>query len=139
MCALTRFEAGARKVSRTRIDSFGGRACRAIRERLLKHGVASLPKGWQRAWIVQRILATPPWADMAEIREVYREAAAKTRLTGEQHVVDHIVPLNHPRVCGLHVAWNLEAVPYARNARKSNYWCPEQSDLFEHPNQPSLL
>jgi hypothetical protein len=112
--------------------SFGARACRALRVRLLEHGRDSLPHSFATSnWIVQRILATPPWADMGAIRDVYREAERLTQLTGTPHQVDHIVPLNHPRVCGLHVDWNLRAIKAAPNMGKGNYWCPEQLGLWD--------
>ncbi len=77
-----------------------------------------------------RILATPPWADFNAIREVYREADRLTAATGHKHQVDHIVPLNHPRVCGLHVDWNLRCLRATVNMSKGNYWCPEQLELW---------
>lgn len=51
--------------------SFGSRPCRAARKRILAGQAHTLPRSWQRKWIIQRILATPPWADFVAIRKVY--------------------------------------------------------------------
>jgi hypothetical protein len=58
--------------------------------------------------------ATPPWVDRQEIKYIYTLAAERSL------VVDHIVPLNHKLVCGLHVPENLRCIPVALNASKSN-------------------
>lgn len=119
--------------AKKRCGSFGARACRAMRAKILEHGWDALPKSWRRKWMVQRIIATPPWADMKEIRKVYEAAAEKGWTVG------HIVPLNHPRVCGLHVHWNLQPEPAAVNFSKGNAWCEWHGDLFSDPEQLRLF
>jgi hypothetical protein len=76
---------------------------------------------------------------MKEIKKVYLKAEELTKAFDRPYVVDHIIPLNHPRVCGLHVPWNLRAVPEKLNAGKSNYFCPEQSELFDEPQMELFL
>lgn len=39
---------------------------------------------------------------------------------GPEYVLDHIVPLNHPQVCGLHVPWNMRVVTREENTLKGN-------------------
>jgi len=68
-------------------------------------------------------LATPPWLSRkqkTEIRYLYEIAITMTKTTGEQYVVDHIVPLRSDVVCGLHVPWNLRVITQEENLAKSN-------------------
>lgn len=67
--------------------------------------------------------ATPPWLSRqqkSQIREMYKMAITMTKTTGEQYVVDHIVPLRSDAVCGLHVPWNLRVITQEENLKKSN-------------------
>jgi hypothetical protein len=60
------------------------------------------------------------WADEAKIAEIYSEARRQTEATGVKHVVDHIIPIKHPLVCGLHVETNLRVITQYENGRKKN-------------------
>lgn len=62
----------------------------------------------------------PPWTDLQALQAVYAEAARLTEATGIPHEVDHVVPLRHPQVCGLHVPWNLEVKTMEANRSKHN-------------------
>lgn len=67
--------------------------------------------------------ATPPWITKEQklaMRQLYLEAQKLTKLTGERYVVDHMVPLINPDVCGLHVPWNLRVITQEENLKKSN-------------------
>lgn len=64
--------------------------------------------------------ATPPWANRDEIAKIYQLAAMLSRITGQPHHVEHVVPLIHPAVSGLHCASNLRIVPAIENLKKGN-------------------
>lgn len=93
-------------------------------ERKIKLPVRPLHKAGQihRA---QTVRATPGWADRKAIREICLEAKRITASSGQQYVVDHIVPKISPWVCGLHVAANLQIITASENSRKSNAWWPD--------------
>jgi hypothetical protein len=68
--------------------------------------------------------ATPPWftkVHQKEIRALYQEARRRKAETGVEYEIDHIIPLVHARVCGLHVPWNLQILTSTENKRKNNY------------------
>jgi hypothetical protein len=70
-------------------------------------------------------LATPTWADISKIQEIYQLAERKRIESGEMWHVDHIVPLKSKTVCGLHVACNLQLLRAAENVAKSNRHWPD--------------
>lgn len=78
--------------------------------------------GYKRAETVFRKLrktgAAPKWMTVEDTQAFY-EAAAKFGL-----VVDHITPLKHRLVCGLHVPWNMQLLTPAENSRKHNKFTP---------------
>lgn len=58
--------------------------------------------------------ATPAWADLSAIKDIYIRAAA----CGMQ--VDHVIPLHGKNVCGLHVHNNLQILSKFENCSKGN-------------------
>ena len=69
-------------------------------------------------------LATPSWADLDRIKAIYLEAARLTVDTGIPHHVDHIIPIKHHLVCGLHVPDNLQILKAYDNQTKNNKFTP---------------
>ncbi len=57
--------------------------------------------------------ATPNWANLITIKEIYRTCP-------EGYHVDHIIPLQHTLVCGLHCEFNLQHLPARENLSKGN-------------------
>lgn len=82
-------------------------------------------------YIARVLLSAPPWVDLDALRALAAEAQRMTALTGRLHVLDHEIPLSHPRVCGLTVPWNIRVRHWRANASKGNRWTPpEQLELF---------
>lgn len=79
----------------------------------------------RRRYIAQKKLATPKWAvGRTGIGTLY-STARNMRKQGKCAVVDHIVPLNNPIVCGLHCIDNLRIISDMENSKKSNFWWPD--------------
>jgi hypothetical protein len=60
-----------------------------------------------------KLKATPKFADLNKIKEIYKKCP-------KGYHVDHIVPLINKNVCGLHVEWNLQYLTPSANISKSN-------------------
>lgn len=74
----------------------------------------------RRAAILMR---TPTWhCDFNEfaLQEIYALAALRTKVTGFNWHVDHIIPLQGKKVSGLHLWTNLQVIPAKQNIAKSN-------------------
>lgn len=67
-----------------------------------------------------KLNATPNWAEIDKIKLVYKKAKWLERITGLKYHVDHIIPLNNPNVCGLHVWANLQILEVNINCSKGN-------------------
>lgn len=72
-----------------------------------------------RRSVLRRI---PVWGDKAMIHVVYQKAR-QYRME-----VDHIVPLKHPLVCGMHVWHNLQLLEKSVNRKKRNREWPDMPD-----------
>jgi hypothetical protein len=78
-------------------------------------------RGWR--WYYERNLkATPKWANQWKIDFIY----AVARIRGKS--VDHIVPIAHPLVCGLHCEANMEILSVEENYMKGNNYWPDMPE-----------
>ena len=67
--------------------------------------------------------ATPPWVKThyaSEMKYLVQLRDDACILTGDPYHLDHIVPIKHPRICGLNVPWNLQVLSARENQSKGN-------------------
>lgn len=86
--------------------------------------------------------ATPNWANLDQVTEIYKEATNLKKETGIAYEVDHLIPLKHELIVGLHVPSNLQILTRTENVRKHNKFTPfvwseltpeEQQDPLYNP------
>ena len=76
-----------------------------------------------RKYQASKAKRVPKWLtpiDLWIIKEIYHLAEIRTKATGFEWQVDHIIPLQGQYVSGLHVPNNLQVIPKTMNIRKSN-------------------
>lgn len=81
---------------------------------------------WKRA---RSYNAVPIWSRLAKNRlkilKFYIEAQVRNiKSKRTKYEVDHIIPLSHHKVCGLHVHQNLQVLTQEKNGQKSNTFHP---------------
>lgn len=67
-----------------------------------------------------KLQASPVWANKRYIELFYEVAKLEEQRLGIKCQVDHIIPLKHPLVCGLHCEFNLQVLTAKQNAEKHN-------------------
>jgi hypothetical protein len=75
-----------------------------------------------------KLQRTPKWLtkeDKKKISQLYKQARHLTETTGEQHHVDHIIPLQGKLVSGLHVPSNLQILHWKDNLSKHHKYVPQ--------------
>lgn len=74
---------------------------------------------------------TPDWLTEDEkwmIGQAYELAALRSKITGLDWHVDHVVPLRGKFVSGLHTPYNLQVIPAIVNMRKGNRYASREID-----------
>ena len=96
---------------------------------------------WDSESVHSRIqVATPQWANMEAIAEIYEKCAAISTETGVPHHVDHIEPLRGADRCGLHVENNLRIIPARDNLTKGNSGiAPKRKEFLESLSEQEKL
>jgi len=66
--------------------------------------------------------ATPKWYkyEKKAIADLYEQSSLLTKQTGKLYTVDHIVPIQGKKVCGLHTLCNLRIITGKENFSKNN-------------------
>ncbi len=79
--------------------------------------------------------ATPNWVKDSDLDPYYFQAVELSHFLGISMEVDHIHPLTHDDICGLHIPANLQIIPLKQNRKKSNKFTP----YVESEGNPNIL
>lgn len=74
-----------------------------------------------------KLQAYPPWIseiDKMQIEDLYTLAKMRSEVMGKEYHIDHVHPINHHLVCGLHIPGNLQILTAEQNLSKSNKFEP---------------
>jgi len=63
------------------------------------------------------------------MKKLYLQAQMMTLETGVKYEVDHIIPLRHPLVSGLHVPKNLRITTAVENREKGSHFDPKEHEV----------
>lgn len=99
-----------------------------------------LSKHTRRERVIAACMSCPPWVRPSDFAELHKRAVWLTKATGVKHVIDHIVPVSHPLICGLTVPWNMQVIDEGLNQRKGNkLHLSFQAEMFAEPEQLRML
>ena len=107
---------------------------RLLAERIRRAKDPSIRIRWQQKRRATKKQAIPTWygeIDIFVVAEAARLACLRKIATGFAWHVDHIVPLVHSAVCGLHTASNIAVIPAAINTSKQNRYWPQQASKLD--------
>lgn len=101
------------------------------RARTLNNDVPKWISNSAHAPYIQSVCVSfPDWVDRHDMKMLGQWAKVMGVFTKEKYVLDHMIPINHPNVCGLSVPWNFQVIHWRANGVKGNDWNPDQLRLF---------